>query len=300
MSDNRNPTDTNRVRFPGLEIGAFQHPLDRQATENLKRLAGFDTVVAKFIELRYERLFYVFNLANTVRVGPKQFPRLYNMLQECCAILDVAEPELYVFQTPLVNAYTFGHNNPHIVMFTGLMDLMTDDEMMAVVAHELGHIKCGHVLYNTMANSIRDITAIISQLTLGIGGLVLAGIEAALIQWRRRAELSADRAGLLAVQNPMTTISVLMKLAGGSHRLVDELDPEQFLEQARHYTEEMDKGMVERFYRLIADLYQGNHPFAVERAKELDEWANSAAYQRILSGDYQDPNRRVQIRVSRT
>src|SRR5450432_3805910 len=219
MTDN---TATRR-RFPGLDAVVFQHPLDREATGQLKKLVGFDTVVAKFIELRYERLMYVINIASSVRVGPKQFPKLDKMLLEGCSILDLPVPELYVTQSPMVNGYTFGHTAPHMVLYTGLLDLMNDDEVMAVIAHELGHVKCGHVLYYTMADSIRDISTIISQMTLGIGSIVGMSIEAALINWRRRAELSSDRAALLVMQDSVPCVGMLAKLAGGSTRLAAEL-----------------------------------------------------------------------------
>jgi Zn-dependent protease with chaperone function len=276
-----------RISFTGLEAAAFQHPLDQQATENLKRLYGFDSIVAKFIELRYERLLYVFNISSSVKVTPRQFPRLYEMVREASAILDMPQPDMYVSQRPEVNAFTFGHTKPYVVLFSGMVDLMTDDELLAVIGHELGHIKCGHVLYYTMANSIRDFAAIIGQMTLGIGNLIGIGIEAALIQWRRRAELSADRAALLTVQRSAPVISLLTKLAGGTDRMATQLDPQEFLEQARQYERELEEDFSNQLYRVFADLYQGNHPFLVERVKELDTWAGSDEFLRIMNGDYE-------------
>ncbi|MBX3085404.1 MAG: M48 family metallopeptidase [Anaerolineae bacterium] len=288
---------TTRKTFPGLDSSVFQHPLDREATLQLRKLAGFDAVVAKFIELRYEKLLYVFNIASSIQVNERQFPRIYAMLKESCAILDLPEPALYIQQNPSVNAFTFGHNNPFMVLYTGLLELMTDDEIMAVIAHELGHIKAGHVLYLTMASSIRDLSAVVGQLTLGIGSLVLVGIEAALINWRRRAELSADRASLLVMQDPAPVISVLAKLSGGSKRFADELSADAFLDQARAFDAELEKGLMERFYRMVAELTQGNHPFTVERAKELKLWSEGEAYQRIMNGDYLRPDRKIKINV---
>ncbi|MCC7449352.1 MAG: M48 family metallopeptidase [Anaerolineae bacterium] len=290
-------TAPKRKRFTEIDATAFQHPLDRQATDQLKKLYGFDALVAKFLELRYERLLYVVNIASSVRVGRKQFPRLYDMLLEGCLILDVPEPELYVSQQPLVNALTFGHTKPYIMLYTGLLDLMSDDEIRTVIAHELGHVKCGHVLYSSMANSIRDVIALAGQMTLGIGSLLGMGIEAALIDWRRRSELSADRAALLVMQDTRPVISTLTKLAGGTRQWADQLDPDQFLEQARQYGVEIEQGIAERLYRALANIYQGNHPFAVERVKELDEWAASAEYGDILAGNYTRGVKKIKITV---
>lgn len=289
----------SRVVLTDIDGAAFQHPLDKESTQNLKRLAGFDRLVAKFLELRYERLLYLYNIASSVRVGPRQFPRLYEMLRESCNVLDVPEPELYVSQQPVVNAYTFGHTRPYIVLYTRLIDLLSDDEVHAAIAHEVGHIKCGHVLYYTMANSIRDVIAIVSQLTLGIGRIVGASIEATLMEWRRRAELSADRAALLAVQNMAPCLSMLTKLAGGTDRMAAELSPEEFLAQARMYNERDENDLLDNFYRTIAEFSQGNHPFTVERVKELDEWARGPEYTGILAGNYTRIVKKVQIKVQK-
>src|SRR4029450_13778761 len=153
-----------------------------------------------FIEYGIERIEYVNHIGGAIRIGPRQMSRHYAMLLECCSILDVPEPELYA-QKGGVSAYTSGHNNPFIVLETGLLQMMEDSEVMAVIAHELGHIKCGHVLYKMMARGIKPLIQMIGSATLGIGTLVGSGIEAALVSWNRRSELSADRAALLTMQD---------------------------------------------------------------------------------------------------
>lgn len=275
-----------KIPLKGLPATAFQHPLDRQATENLKRIKGFDWLVAKFIEYGVERIVYVNHIGTGIRVGPKQMALHYSMLRECCAVLDVDEPELYVLEGG-VNAYTAGHNHPFIVLNTGLLELMDDDEIMTVIAHELGHIKCGHALYSTMARGIKPFIEMAGKATLGVGSIVGAGIEAGLAAWHRRSELSADRAGLLVMQDVKPCITMLMKLAGGTTRHVQSLDAEQFLNQARAYQEGMDQKMSDRFYRFVASVGT-SHPFPVARARALDEWVLSSEYQAILAGNYSE------------
>src|SRR5947209_3454265 len=158
-----------RRRFPGLDPAALQHPYDRAALGALQRVPGLDIIIRKFIELFPERVAYIQNVAQTVRVSPAQCSQLYAQLQEACAILDVREPELYVAQYPAPNAYTSGHNHPYIVVTSGLLDLMSEDEVLAVIAHELGHIKSGHILYKTMARVISLLLTLIGDMTLGIG-----------------------------------------------------------------------------------------------------------------------------------
>lgn len=284
MSDAALAPKRTRVPLKALPAEAFQHPLDRQAAAHLSKIKGFDWLVKKFLEYGFERIEHVTHIGGGIRVGPKQMSKHYAMLRECCEVLDVPEPELYIIQDD-VNAYTVGHKHPLIVLQTGLLELMDDDEVMAVIAHELGHIKCGHVLYKTMARGIKPLIEMAGKATLGIGSVVGAGVEAALLAWDRRSELSADRAALLAMQNAQPCISMLMKLAGGTTRHVEWLDTEQFLNQARAYKEGLDQSMTDRFYRFIVNM-SADHPFAVERARMLDEWVGSNEYADILLGKY--------------
>ena len=298
MTSIDNSQITQRTIFTEIDPSALQHPLDRVATDQLKKLRGFDILVTKYLEFGYERVNRVLNNACDVKVGPSQIPPLYNMLRESCAVLDMPEPELYISQRPEVNAFTFGHTRPYIVLFSGLLELMDDDEVMAVIAHELGHIKCGHVLYRTMASTIDGLIANAKQLLPVVGQLVGLSMELtiqiALINWIRRSELTGDRAALLVMQNPRPCISMLAKLAGGTSKVVYQLDPDAFLNQARTYKEEGDSGKVSRFYQIWASSFKGTHPFAVERAYYLNEWIDSTEYDQILAGNYSRVPRKVQ------
>lgn len=295
---NGTASNAKRVKFELLDATAFQHPLDKQSTDGLKMLAGFDVIVARVIEFGFERLRYIYNISSSVQVTEQQFPKLHAMLRESCAILDMPEPELYVQQSPLVNAVTSGHNQPFITLYTGLLELLDDDEVMAVIAHELGHIKCGHVLYLMMAELLRLASAQLTQVTLGIGAPVAFALQAALVSWRRRAELSCDRASLLVMQDTRPLLTTMTKLAGGTRRMADQLSPDEFLKQARLFDEIDQKGWIDQFYRGIAESdFNRFHPFIVERVKEFDLWSASPEYADILAGNYTRRERKYQIKV---
>jgi Zn-dependent protease with chaperone function len=231
-----------RRRFPGLDPAVLQHPYDRAALGALQKVPGLDIVVRKFIELFPERVAYIQNVAQTVRATRSQCPQLYAQLREACAILDVREPELYVAQHPVPNAATSGHDHPYIIVTTGLLDLLSEDEVLAVIAHELGHIKSGHVLYKTMARGMSFLLAIIGDLTLGIGRLVGRTLEATLLEWDRQSEFTADRSSLVVVQNPQVMLSLMMKLAGGTLFQRDQMNAQEFLKQADLYEEVDSRG----------------------------------------------------------
>lgn len=273
-----------RQRFPGLDPVVLQHPYDRAALNALQKVPGLDIVVRKFIELFPERVAYIQNVAQTVRVSPTQCPQLYALLQEACAILDMREPELYVAQTPVPNAFTSGHNKPYIVVTTGLIDLMNEDETLGVIAHELGHIKSGHVLYKTMARIISLLLTIIGDMTLGLGRLIGRGIEAALLEWDRKSEFTADRSAMLVVQDSQVMLSTMMKLAGGTLFQRDQMNPAEFLKQADMY-EEVDANVLDRIYKMLL-VSAVNHPLIIVRAREIVNWSDSPEYRNILAGNY--------------
>ncbi len=273
-----------RRRFPGLDPVVLQHPYDRAALGALQRVPGLDIVVRKFIELFPERVAYIQNVAQTVRASRVQCPQLYAQLREACAILDVPEPELYVAQNPVPNAATSGHDHPYIIVTTGLLDLMNEDEVLAVIAHELGHIKSGHVLYKTMARGISFLVALVGDLTLGIGRLVGRTLEATLLEWDRMSEFTADRSSLLVVQNPQVMLSLMMKFAGGTLFQRDQMDAGEFLKQADLY-EAVDASMLDRAYKMLL-VSAVNHPLTIVRAREIMNWSESREYKDILEGRY--------------
>jgi Zn-dependent protease with chaperone function len=265
--------------FPNLVAKDFQHPYDVAATEALKAVPGLDKVIAKIMEYSLERVFYLENIACSVRVTPRMFGRLYRSLGWGCQILDLEEPELYVTLDPVPNAYTYGHTRPFVVLTSGLVDMLDDEECFFVIAHELGHIKAAHVLYTIMARNISTLVTIIGQATLGLGSLLGQGLVTALHDWYRKAELTSDRAGLLCVQELDPCLRVYMKMAGGASRLYTEMDHEEFLQQIRAY-EDADELLLNKAYKGLLTMYR-THPLPILRAQELDAWHRDG-YRRLM------------------
>ncbi len=265
--------------LPGLDVEEFRHPNDARATDALRRLPGFDTLVKKIMEYGLERLYYVENISSNLRVTPKMFPRLHRSLTWSCKILEVPEPEMYVTVDPKPNAFTYGHTKPFVQLTSGLIDMMSDEELFFAISHEVGHIKAGHVLYGTMARSISTIVTILGQATLGFGAILGQGLVVALYEWYRCAELTADRAALLCVQDVEPARDTFMKLAGGTTRLAGEMDRDDFLRQVREF-EDIDRTTLDRAYKVLLTLFR-DHPFAMQRAKELDAWTEG--YESLLA-----------------
>ncbi len=265
--------------LPGLVAEDFQHKSDVAATDALRRVPGLEKLMSKIMEYGMERLYYVDNVASNLRVTPTMFGRLHRSLTWACKILDVPEPELYVTVDPVPNAFTYGHTRPFITLTSGLIDLLTDEELFFVIGHEVGHIKAGHVLYGTIARNIAAVMELVGQATLGIGALLGQGLIYALLEWYRCAELTADRAALLCVQDLDAAHGTFMKLAGGTTRLAAEMDRGEFLRQIRAY-EDVDRSTLNKAYKILLTASR-THPFAIQRAKELELW-HAADYDAVL------------------
>jgi Zn-dependent protease with chaperone function len=275
-----NTPDRARVRLPGISSRAYEHPADRSALVAMRSLTGFDTVLKKLAGMFSERAIRLLFLGGSVRVSDRQFRHLNDMLRDSAYILDLPDvPELYVIQDPQPNAMAIGFDRPFIVVNTGLLDLLDDEEQRYVIGHEVGHILSGHAVYRTMALILTSLAERIAWLPLG--SIALRGIIMALNEWMRKSELSADRAGLLAGQDVDAVKRALMKMAGGTR--LHEMDTEAFLEQAREYDA---AGDVRDGLLKFLNLLRRSHPFAVIRFAEIDRWAREGEYQRILDGEY--------------
>ncbi|ASC73793.1 Peptidase M48 domain protein [Halomicronema hongdechloris C2206] len=266
-----------KVTLVGLKANQFRHPLDLEATQALRQLPGLDMLIRSLIAPLAEQIFYLDNIASSVLVGERQLPEIHRLLVEACRILDLDPPQLYVRQHPVPNAYTFAMRGrqPFIVVHTSLLELLTPAEIQAVIGHELGHLKCDHSVYLTLANLL---TLAAGQLPFG--ELVVPNLQAQIMEWIRCAEFTCDRAALLVTQDARVVASLLMKLSGGSPALASQLNLEAFLEQARSY----DAVSTSQLGELVKQIRTSEltHPVPVLRAREVDHWASSQDYQRLL------------------
>eukprot|EP00210_Caulerpa_lentillifera_P007105 g6798.t1 len=258
-----------RIRlFNGLRGSDFRHPLDQQNTALLQAIPGLETIAKGMLGPVAEQVLLIENISTSVKVGPGQLPSVHKLLLEAAEILQMECPDVYIRQSPTPNAYTLAiaGRKPFIVLHTSLLELLTLEEIQAVLAHELGHLKCNHGVWLTAAN----------LLALGFVSLIPVvsnAVQEGLLRWLRAAELTCDRAALLVSQNRDVVISVLMKLAGGTPSFANELNVDAFLEQARSYDEATASPLG--WYLRNAQTRELSHPLPVMRAREVDRWSQS-------------------------
>ncbi|MCB8751112.1 M48 family metallopeptidase [Planktothrix agardhii] len=287
--------------YTGISSEAFRHPLDKEAEVALRSVPGFDLIASKFVEFIYERPQYVYLMGNALQVGPRQYASIYHIFRECARDLDIfPEPGLFVSQNPQVNSYALGQEHPYIILNTGLLDLVDEAELRVVLAHELGHIKCGHPILNQMSIWAMGVASMIGELTFGLGNLVNSGLIYAFYEWRRKAELSADRAALLVTDDLKSVMKSMMQLAGVSTKYAHECSLDEFIRQSEQYRD-LDQDGLNQVYKFL--FYNGgqgmmlSHPFPVERIQYLKEWNDSVEYSKIRSGNYQQATAEGSVNV---
>ncbi len=275
------PSPSRRPRTVLTQISprAWEHPADRAALNALRAIPGFDEVVRKVYGFFGERGVRLLFQANAVRVGPTQFPKVHAAFSDVLGTMDwEPRPELFISQTPFFNAGAFGMDRPFIVLNSGALTMLDEEELRTILGHELGHIISGHALYRTI---------LVILLTVGLRGLpFLAGIallpiQLALLEWFRKSELSCDRAGLLSSQDPVASMRMFMKMAGGGK--IEDTDLNAFMVQAREY--ETGGDAADMIAKVVNTLGM-THPFHTLRAAELQRWVEGGDYDRILRGEY--------------
>lgn len=262
----------------GISPFAWEHPTDRAALGALQQIPGFDAILRKVVGIFGERNIRMSYQADAVKVGPTQYPEIHKQLLRVCKTLDTDVPPLYISQNPRVGAGAVGMDTPFIVLSSSIVELTRPRELRAILGHEVGHVMSDHALYRTLLFLLLDF----ARPSVPVLGQAILPITLALQEWSRKAEVSCDRAGLLATQNVDAPIGALAVMAGGVRGRKGELDLDAFVEQSDEY---LDAEGLDAYYKFMSTLRR-SHPFPVVRVAELRRWIESGAYDAIVEGDY--------------
>jgi Zn-dependent protease with chaperone function len=254
----------------------FIHPEDAKALKTLEAIPGLKLVIRKFLELGYERMYYGMNMASQIRLSPTQLPEIYKHLPPICEKLGMEVPEFYLEMNPLPNACTYGDTKIFIRVTSGLVEMMNDDELDAVLAHECGHILCRHTLYRSIATTLFN-----EGLRFGLLDDIAEPLKIALYYWMRKSELSCDRVSAL-VTSPETVMRVMARLSGGPKSLTAGVNFKEWAEQADKYDEIYNDGLWNRSLMIYNTMLM-SHPFAAVRVREILKWCDTDQFVNIKS-----------------
>lgn len=261
----------------------FIHPEDAAALRQMENLPGFSSLIKKVLEIGLENLQYGVNMASTIKLSEKQLPNIYRHLPPICERLGIDIPEFYLQMDPNPNAWTFGDTRIYVTVTSGLVEMMSDEELDAILAHECGHILCRHVLYHTIAYWLSS-----GLSSIGILGAISAPLQYALFYWSRKSELSADRAASIYT-SPELVASTMARLSGGPQHITSDIDLKEWAKQADEYEKIQNENLWNKTLQLavIAGL---DHPFAAVRVREVLKWGESEQYRLIKQGESICPN----------
>lgn len=255
----------------------FIHPEDEAALRQMESIPGFPTLVKKVLAVGFEELEYGLNMATAIRLSPTQLPKIYNHLPPICERLGIPEPEFYLQMNPMPNAYTFGDTRIFITITSGLVEMMSDEEIDAVIAHECGHILCHHVLYHSIAQIIFS-----GAVSLGIIGKLAIPAQFALLYWSRKSELSCDRCASV-ITSPEVVVRTMARLAGGPRSITEGINFDEWARQADQYDEIKNENLWNKSLQLCA-IATKDHPFAAVRVREVLKWGQSPQYKAMTAG----------------
>lgn len=256
-----------------MEAKDIIHPEDAKAIKAIKGIPGLEKAIACFMKFGFEQQFRGENLGNMIRVDAWNYPVLYHDFQELVKKLGIREPDLYIYNSPYMNAYTYGETSTFIALSSGLIEHLDREELKSVIGHECGHILCKHVLYKTILITLEEAGYLFGLIHKGL----FLPIYGALQYWSRKSELSADRCASVLVGEEVFQ-SALAKLASGLKS--DKRD--NLIRQGRAYEEFRKSSLWNRLQQGYHTAFY-SHPQLCVRALEVERWRYSFQYRHLFS-----------------
>lgn len=279
-----------------IDCEQYIHSLDKSALVALKKIPLLDTICAKLLSVMNDKQNTIINMSTKIHITEKQLPKIYLMVESICKKIGIDIPELYLELNRQPNAYTYGTEKFTIVIHSGLIECLQDDELYAVLAHECGHIACKHGLYHTIGGMVLSGGVIgLNELahylnSKGVAGAIAGNVvsavdsafELAFFHWFRCSELSADRVAMICCGSAEPVIETMMRLAGGTTHIDSEINKELFIAQAVEYQQSMEKDIINKGLEFLLTK-DDTHPLLTVRAYEAQKFANSDDFKKIMS-----------------
>ena len=261
-----------------LNIASLLHPEDKSTMDTLKKIPGFKKIVDKTVVNIMERYAAIEYISDGINVSEQSQPAVYKQLREACRILNVTDiPNCSTDWDYNIAVFSVGEKHPRIVVQSGTVDLLNEDELLFLLGHELGHLMCGHKTYHMLVEAMYN-TILDSEL-----GILKNIIRMPLLNWYRISDFTADRIGLLCCQDIDIALRAMIKMAGLPKKYYEQIDMQSFIQQAidfhNNYSNSLDS--VIKYLSINA----ASMPWLVVRAGELYAWYKSGAYTRILNNN---------------
>jgi Zn-dependent protease with chaperone function len=207
-------------------------------------------------------------LGTAIKVSDQQYPRVFEAAKAAGAALRVRVPVIFAAPTSSIKVKVLGTDDaPHLIVNLDLAEKLDDTELIAAIAHELAHIQTGHILYTTALHYLNTSAAFFVRWVIQPAIMTLQA-------WSRRAEITCDRASLLAVRDVDKTLQAMVRLDLG-------------LEKGSAFN-------AEEYLRALPDVKKGlgrfaeafrSHPYVPKRVQAVRLFAESALYAHVTGQD---------------
>ena len=212
------------------------------------QVALFIVVAMVYVTLARGRL-----LGSSVRIAPTQYPRVFAIVRDACAALDIPMPAIFVREDNFVPAVALGFGEPYALVLSGhWVEVFSDDELAFIVGRELGHIAAGHTRFHSL---------------LSVNGNENPLVSLIFGAWLRRCALTCDKIGLLCCGSIHAAIRAMGIAA--FHEFGRRVDYEMFAEQQA----ELSTDSVLRLGEWLS-----SEPYATRRIAELRRFMTTPHY----------------------
>lgn len=261
----------------GLNPEDILHSKDKSTLDTLNKIPGFQKLLKVTVADMMEKMAAIEYSGNGLNINKSTFPKLNLALNQAVRILDIdVFPAFSTEWHYAINAFSVGDQNKRLILLSGAVDLLSDDELQFILGHELGHMKCNHMPYLMLTESLY--TPITNT---AMGNLILSTIKMPLMNWYRIADFTADRVGLLCCQDIRVALSTMIKMAGLPKSYYGQIDINSFIFQARDFKVNFSTNL-DKVMKFISN--NGTfHPWLVLRASELLDWYESGVYNTIIN-----------------
>jgi Zn-dependent protease with chaperone function len=263
----------------GLSPDAIQHLQDKSTIDKLNKIPGFQKLVQTTVGNVMESYAAIEYSSEGLNVNARSCPQLHTALLNAAKILDVKD--IPAFSTDWhysIGSFSIGEKQKRMVLLSGVVDLLEPEELQFMIGHELGHIKCNHITYQMLTESLY-----LSIADSAIANVLISTIKMPLLNWYRISDYTADRAGLLCCQDIKIALSTMIKMAGLPKSCYNQININSFVQQARDFRKQttMTDNIIKYF-----SINMAFHPWLVDRASELLNWYESGEYNSILNRYY--------------
>lgn len=236
----RNYVDSKEREFSSHTIGGipdYGFAMDLQLRKKLAAIGPLRTIIKSIVAIEVP-LYKQKQQMQGVAIGPKQYPEIHAIGEECARRLGIGIPQIFINYDPTFRSYTIATDDvsPTIIITSALIEAFDPQELRFIIGQECGHIHNLHGVYNTFIELTTKTHLgedILSRLPIlkQFEPLLKGGLMLFLNSWSRCAKVTSDRAGLICCGNLSVAQMALAKLATGGGDRLGKINLEEYLQQ---------------------------------------------------------------------